>query len=70
MAKPTPWVDPVTMTTRPFTPASRRDFVNSHNFGSEILIVKLWKFHNRSPGHNRRMGIDKWNFFAKIVAAA
>ena len=45
-------------------------FFSSYNFGSEILIVKFWKFHNRPSGYNNHMGIDKWNFFAKIVVTA
>ena len=45
MAKPTPWVDPVTITTRPFTPRPPDGVLSCDNFGLEIPIVKIWKFH-------------------------
>jgi hypothetical protein len=69
MAKPTPWVDPVTITTRPFMPASRED-ISFAQFGSEIPIVKSWKFHSKHMGCIHRCRIDFWNVFAKTTATA
>ena len=46
-------------------------FLSSRNFGSEIPIVKFWKFHSHDVWlHGDAIDIDKWNFFAKIDATA
>jgi hypothetical protein len=56
MAKPTPWVDPVTMTTRPFTPRLPYGFIvgtildqkfQLSNYGNFIAIILA----SRAPSH-------------------
>jgi hypothetical protein len=70
MAKPTPWVDPVTMTTRPFTPRLPPRFVLWTILDQKFQLSNYGKFKATILGCIGDVTFDKWNFFARINVTA
>jgi hypothetical protein len=58
------------MTTRPFTPRLPHAFVVGAILDQKFQLSNFGKFMVRKLTVQGSVTIDKWNFFAKIIATA
>ena len=70
IARPMPWVEPVTTTTRPFTRRPPVCVVVATILDQKFRLSNTGKFVASRGRRNRPHRIDKWKFFASIDAMA